>query len=339
MSDYFLRTLYVHTPGTRLVLEGDAVRALREDAPPRRLPLNAIDTIVVAGGIDVSTPLLLRCAEDGRLVAFVGRSGRPRAIVEGPFDGRGQLRRAQYRAAFDEGRRLEMGRAIVVGKIDQMSWGLRQWARDIDPESADRLRSIASDVESLRTSASAALSREEAMGLEGAASRAYFKGLGIALRDRQWPGRRRHPSVDPINATLSFLYGMARVAVHGAIQVAALDPYCGFLHGDADRQPALVLDLLEEFRPSTDRLVVSLFNKHQLRDAHFEYDLLKSCRLSDEGREIVLNAWHQHRMTKARIRGSAGAIPRAALPFVQAYAMANALRGGGAYQPHRLPIS
>lgn len=66
MTSYFLRTLFVHTAGTRLVLEGDAVRALRDDAPPRRLPLNAIDCITVLSGIDISTPLLTRCAEDGR---------------------------------------------------------------------------------------------------------------------------------------------------------------------------------------------------------------------------------------------------------------------------------
>ena len=34
-----LRTLFVHSPGTRLVLEGDSIKALRDGEPTRRLSL------------------------------------------------------------------------------------------------------------------------------------------------------------------------------------------------------------------------------------------------------------------------------------------------------------
>ena len=90
-----MRTLFVHTPGTRLILEGEAIKALRDDAPPRRLPLQQIETLVVAGGVDVSTPLLVKCAEDGRTVAFISKYGKPRAVAEGPLSGRGRLRKSQ----------------------------------------------------------------------------------------------------------------------------------------------------------------------------------------------------------------------------------------------------
>lgn len=338
MSDYFLRTLFVHTPGTRLVLEGDAVRALTDDKPPRRLPLRAIDTIVVAGGVDVSTPLIVRCAEDGRLVAFVGRYGRPRALVSGAFDGRGRLRKLQYAAHFDAERRSRVGRSIVRGKILQMSWGLRQWARDLDPPEDRRLRGMADEIEHLLPELDVPSTRESVLGVEGATSRLYFEGLAVALRGRDWPGRKRRPARDPVNATMSFLYGMARIAVHGGVEVAGLDPYCGFLHGDADGQPSLVLDMLEEFRPGVDRVVVTMFNRHQLADSHFEVDALGSCSLTQEGREVVMSVWHAHRMSKVDIRGAVAPLPRAALPLVQAYAMANAMRHGTDYEPHRMPV-
>ena len=339
MSEYLLRTLFVHTPGTRLVLDGDAVRALRDDAQPRRLPLLAIDTIVVGAGVDVSNPLLLRCADDGRTVAFISRFGKPRAVLQGPFDGRGGLRRSQYAAHFDEERRASLSAGIVSGKIHQMAWGLRQWARDLDGVTAEGLRARANLLDLDRVSAAKGPSRESLLGIEGAASRRYFDGLGLALRGWKWAGRRRHPAGDPVNAALSFLYGMSRIAVHGGIHVAGLDPYCGFLHGDAQAQPSLVLDLMEEFRPSADRVVVTLLNRRKLKLEHFESDALGNFALTSEGREIMMDAWHAHRMSSIEVAGLMERVPRAALPLMQAYAMANALRYGTDYAAHKLVVT
>lgn len=337
MTAYFLRTLFVHTAGTRLVLDGDAVRALRDDVSPRRLPLNAIDCIVVLSGIDVSTPLLTRCAEDGRTLAILSRYGKPRALVEGPDSGRGQLRRRQYAAHFDPSRRDQLARTIVKGKLTQMSWALRQWARDASPANAAMLGETA---EALRGdwSTLAGATRAQALGIEGAASRRYFACFSTVLKSADFPGRQRRPALDPVNAVLSFLYSMTRLSVHGAVHAAGLDPYCGFLHGDRDSQPSLVLDLMEEFRPAADRVAVSLFNRRQLRREHFETALTGAVSLTDQGREVVMDAWHQHRVQEARLKSARMLVPNAAVPVIQANLMANALRSEDAYVAHELVV-
>lgn len=44
-----------------------------------------------------------------------------------------------------------------------------------------------------------------------------------------------------------------------AVEATPLDPYVGFLHADSSRRPALVMDLMEEFRqPVVDRVVFRL---------------------------------------------------------------------------------
>lgn len=337
MTSYFLRTLFVHTTGTRLVLDGDAVRALRDDAPPRRLPLNAIDCITVLSGIDVSTPLLTRCAEDGRTVAILSRYGKPRALIEGPTSGRGELRRAQYKAHFDEVRRDDLARSVVSGKLSQMIWAIRQWSRDATPAAAQNLQEIANALKEDRKSL-AGVSRAQALGIEGAASRRYFKGWAHTLKSREFPGRHRRPPLDPVNAVLSFLYSMTRLSVHGAIHAAGLDPFCGFLHGDRDGQPSLALDLMEEFRPAADRVTISLFNRRQLRDEHFKSALTGAVLLTEAGREVVMNAWHQHRTQEAQLRSARMLIPHAAIPIVQANLLANALRSDEIYVSHELVV-
>lgn len=337
VTSYFLRTLFVHTAGTRLMLDVDAVRALREGAKPRRLPLNAIDCITILGGVDISTPLLTRCAEDGRTVAILSRYGKPRAVVEGPDSRRGQLRRAQYRAHFDEHWRDQMACTIVDGKIGQMIWATRQWARDAPAPYAEFLKATADELQSDRE-ALAGASRAQALGVEGAATRRYFANFSNVLKTVDFPGRQRRPTQDPMNAVLSFLYSMTRLSVHGAVHAAGLDPYCGYLHGDRNDQPSLVLDLMEELRPTVDRVAVSLFNRRQLRDEHFETALTRTVSLSEEGREVVMNAWHQHRKQEAHLKAARMLVPNAAVPIVQANLFANALRAGEQYVPHELVV-
>lgn len=337
MTSYFLRTLFVHTPGTRLVLDGDAVRALRDGAPPRRLPLNAIDSLVVLSGIDISTPLLTRCAEDGRVVAILSRYGKPRATVEGPVSGRGRLRASQYRRQFDASSRDELARSIVHGKIGQMTWGIRQWARDASGQVESQLNAIAAALQDDQEGL-IGVTRDQSLGVEGAATRRYFGGLALALKDSNFPGRNRRPATDPVNAVLSFLYAMTRLSVHGAVHAAGLDPFCGYLHGDRDGQPSLVLDLMEEFRPAADRVAVTLFNRRQLRGEHFQTEVAGAVTLTDGGREVVMDAWHQHRQREARIRSVRMLVPNAAIPIVQANLLANAFRNATSYRAHALVV-
>ena len=97
-----LPTHLVRSHLARLILDGDAVRRSVTTPKPRRLPLNAIDSIAVLQWVDISTPLLTLCRRwpDDRDPQPLQEA---RAVIEGPDSGRGQLRRYQYRAHFDDG--------------------------------------------------------------------------------------------------------------------------------------------------------------------------------------------------------------------------------------------
>lgn len=334
-----LRTLFVHTPGTRLILEGNAVKALRDGVPARRLPLEAIDTLIVTSGVDVSTPLLIHCAEAGRVVAFLSANGKPRAIVEGMSDGRSALRRLQYAAHADQARRAGLAADVVAAKLHQMAWALRQWSRDASASTQSRLRETAEQLDhsagSLRDGGS---DRDTVLGIEGDNSRRYFDCLGLVVRDGVWQGRRRRPATDPLNAVLSWLYGLTRVAVHGSMMVTGLDPGTGFLHGDRPGQPSLVLDLMEELRPAADRLAVRLWNTRQLQDKHFTRGLGGAVEVAPEGREVLFDNWHSHRVREVRVKGRSGLVPNGFIPIMQAHTFANALRQTSVYAGHQRSV-
>jgi CRISP-associated protein Cas1 len=62
-------------------------------------------------------------------------------------------------------------------------------------------------------------------------------------------GRRtRRPPRDPVNAALSYGYALLLGRALVAVRLAGLHPEVGFLHAEGRRNPALALDLMEEFR-------------------------------------------------------------------------------------------
>ena len=91
---------------------------------------------------------------------------------------------------------------------------------------------------------------DELIGLEGAASTAYFGCLsGLVPPEAAFDGRSRRPPKDLANAALSYAYAILLAECTGALLAAGLEPSLGVLHASTDKRPSLSLDLMEEFRP------------------------------------------------------------------------------------------
>ena len=77
-----------------------------------------------------------------------------------------------------------------------------------------------------------------------------------------FPGREHRDSTDPVNSLLNYGYGMLYRQVEGAVILAELDPFGGYLHVDRPGKLSLVYDFVEEFRQQVvDRVVVAMLNK------------------------------------------------------------------------------
>lgn len=330
-----LNTLYVTTPGTSLHLDGDALRVAHPERSGRHLvPLIRLDHIVAWNGVDLSNDLLHRCAADGRTVTWVTRNGRFLGRVNGPVIGNPMLRLAQFRAHDDQQQRLQLARWFVAGKLHNYRQLLLRAARDASDPTRSGLRKLADAHADGLTALSNATSLEIVLGIEGQAARGYFHGLDL-LRPGVGAGRTRRPPLDPVNCLLSFGYGMLRVAVHGALEQVGLDPYIGYLHGVRSGKPALALDLMEEFRPLlVDRLVLTLFNREQIKPRHTETMPGGAVQLTDDGRRMFLEQWSTARERSWRHAGLGREVPASLLPLIQARLLARYLRGGS---PSYLP--
>jgi CRISPR-associated protein Cas1 len=158
--------------------------------------------------------------------------------------------------------------------------------------------------------------------------------MGHRSPDFAFYGRTRRPPRDPLNAALSYTYGLLLVEVAGALEAVGLDPQIGYLHGVRSGRSSLALDVLEEFRPALgDRFVVRSINRGQLRSEHFTMAPGGSCYLDDEGRKTLIDHYEAFKSEEIRHPLLDQVMPRAQLVHVQATLLARAIRGDLATYP------
>jgi len=337
-----LNTVYITTPGTALRKDGENLVAEIEDGERARIPFHMLTSIVVFGGIYISPALIAAGAEKGVAIVILDRNGRFQARIEGPVSGNVLLRRAQYKVSEEQPQ--EIVRSMLLGKVFNQRSVLMRAMRDYREEfeepilegiglATDRLARI------LRLIERSEASLDRLRGFEGEASNRYFSFMDALIRspdsDIRWIGRSRRPPLDPVNAVLSFLYTLLTHDCRSACETVGLDPAVGFLHRDRPGRPSLALDLMEELRPVlADRLMLSLFNRRQLRSHDFQRRENGAVLLSDEARKTVLSIW-QERKKRERLHGFLGEkAPFGLVPYLQAQMLARHLRGDlDAYPP------
>jgi CRISP-associated protein Cas1 len=332
MPEIINNTLYVMTPGSSLHLDVDAVRVYHPEAGAKRLPLVRIDHVVAFGGVTVSDDFMHRCAADQRSITWVSGNGRFRARVIGPQGGNPLLRLAQHDAHRDVERRLAVARAFVAGKLHNTRQVLLRAAADNAGAAQARLREVAEAIAGSLPDLADTDNSNVILGIEGQAAKRYVGVWKLLLSDHAHVAAPTHrvsrPPTDPVNAALSFGYGMLRVAVHGALEHVGLDPYIGYLHGIRPGKPALALDLMEEMRALiVDRLVFSSFNRRQLQPGDFMSYPGGACELTEDGRRNYLKLWSEARSREWPHRQLGRKIPAALIPLVQARLLARHLRG------------
>lgn len=129
-------------------------------------------------------------------------------------------------------------------------------------------------------------------GWEGAAGRKYFQTLSLLLPQKlQFEDRNRQPATDPFNAMLNYAYGVLYGKVEGALIKAGLDPYVGIFHRDDYNRPALVFDVIENYRVWMDYVVFQLCKAEAIPYEAFETDETSGAiRLSPLAKRILIQS-------------------------------------------------
>ena len=149
---------------------------------------------------------------------------------------------------------------------------------------------------------------DEAMGIEGTCSNAYFDALAACVpADVTFDGCSRCPPRDLPNAALSYGYAILLSECVGALHAAGLEPSLGIAHAPTEKRPSLALDLMEQFCPLlVDQTVMALLRIRKLRPERGVVEAeAGGVWLGGDGKEIHVDAYEA-----ACQRSVTGALPR-----------------------------
>jgi CRISPR-associated protein Cas1 len=260
-----LRTLYLTEAGAYLHREGERIIVARGDEELASLPVEKIDQVLVDCEGAISFGALRYLLRRRVAVVVLDAPGEPLGAFSNLAGGSVELHRAQFRRADDPDFCLGLGRAIVAGKIANSRLLLRRYLR-FRPEIPDTWNAA---LKSRQIAALAAPNLDSVRGHEGAAARAWFEALSVILgKDWRFNGRNRQPPRDPVNALLSYGYAVLFHSVWTLVLRRGLNPGVGALHACRNGHPALVSDLMEEFRALiVDATVIRFLLHSDLRPA------------------------------------------------------------------------
>ena len=254
------------------------------------VPLETVWAVQVFGNINLSGGLICEllwrdipiqwCSMSGKLVGWSQSSCGPNGYAR------------QRQGQLPEHVVLDFLRQFISSKIANQATQLRR---------AGAPKEVVAAMRELQVRCSKCCSLDEVLGIEGEAASCYFSNWSLLIKEplrSEWPFSKRsgRPACDPVNAMLNYAYALLEADAAKAIIACGLDPHQGFLHSSVRNEPALALDLMEEFRaPISDSVLQTLINCRTVSSDDF-CCVLNSVRMNDSARKAVISCY-ERRMT------------------------------------------
>lgn len=259
--------VYVTGQGQTVRKRGDRLEIWSKEGKVIDVKLIDVSQVCLYGGVEITTPAMVELMQRGVPVLHFTHGGWFEGIAWGHTHKNVELRLKQFEWARDTARSLIISRSIVAGKVRNCRTLLRRNNPQIPHEALDSLARLSKDAETAK-------GRETLLGIEGAAAGAYFLHFSELLKSKasefSFQDRNKRPPRDPVNAVLSYLYGILAKELFVVLLAVGFDPYLGFYHQPKYGRPALALDMMEEFRPLiADSTAITLFNKGEFSSKDF----------------------------------------------------------------------
>ncbi len=257
--------LYVQEHRARICRRGECLK-IEVPGGEEEVKLYKTSQVNLFGNAQMTTQAVHACMKAGIPIFYFTSSGYFLGYSHTLSTRSSRIRVAQYESALDSTKTLHVSSNTVAAKIRNCRTMLRRNSDSVDKSTLKCLAALAE-----KTSGARGIG--ELMGMEGAAARDYFGAFGGMLKggvDFDMSGRNRRPPRDPVNAMLSYAYGMLVKDCTIALVSVGLDPCLGFLHAHRHGRPSLALDLMEPFRPIiADSAVLYAINKGIVKPGDF----------------------------------------------------------------------
>ena len=253
-----MTVLYVTEERSRIKVKHQQFQVYSDSQLELSLPANQISHIVLFGSCYLSHGAVSLALRRQIPVMFLSHQGRYFGRLQGETAEIDYLTQ-QVQRSQDQEFTLRQAQSIVAAKLHNSLILLRRLNRRRQHQLViEAISSLASWKDKILTAPSVAV----LLGCEGQCAHLYFQALGQLIQPPfTFTKRTRRPPTDPVNSLLSLGYTLVFQNLYSLVQAVGLHPHFGHLHTPRQNHPALVSDLLEEFRaPLVDSLVVYLVN-------------------------------------------------------------------------------
>lgn len=260
----FMTTLYITDQGAYLSVKNQQFQVYYQGELRIKVPVNRVSNVVLFGCCNVSHGAASIALRRRISIMYLSQKGRyfGRLQVEGDAKVEYLMRQVEYCQNPDFTKK--QAEAIVKAKLHNSRILLMRLNRRRKSKGADEsiIKKAADELEILMSKLPFADSMDMLRGYEGRAATVYFQALGSLFSGEfSFDKRTKRPPTDPINSMLSLGYTLLSQNVFSFIQAVGLHTHFGNLHVPRDNHPALVSDLMEEWRAGlVDSLVVYLVN-------------------------------------------------------------------------------
>lgn len=265
-----LKHLVVADFGRFVGLTGQRLVVYSGDETIGEYSLNRLKSVTIAkSGVSLSSNVILALSLRGiHLFITDGFGGHAASLSGAQSHGTSKIRAAQYDLCDGVGGH-ELARRFVYGKLRNQRAVLLYFNKYSQSRFAESDNPLVDTAEKISVVCSQLMEqplnrendwRSQMMGYEGVAAKLYWAALRESdLLGGSFQFRSGRGADEVHNAALNYGYAILQRYVWQCLINSGLDIYCGFLHVQRPGRPALVLDVMEEYRPwVVDRSVIKL---------------------------------------------------------------------------------
>ena len=284
--------VYVLDQGAIVGKKGEELEIKQSGKVVSRIKLMETSQLSIFGNVQVTTQTIQELCRRGIPVCYFSFGGWFNGMTQGITHKNVELRIHQYEIARDQKKALTIATKFVNGKIRNCRTLLKRNLK-VDSEKA---------LEELKKYADSALRASDLpmlLGIEGTAARIYFMHFAdmfiqdVSSEKFDFQSRNRRPPKDPVNAILSYLYSILSKDITVILTAVGFDPFRGFLHQPKYGNPALSLDLMEEFRPLiVDSTVLGLINNKEVTLSDF-ITRGDAVSMKESTKKVILKAYER----------------------------------------------
>ena len=322
--------IVLNTYGTSLRCDNEAF-IVRNNNGSKRIPTDGITAIMVNKGVSLSSDVIMLAVEKQIQIHFLDRKGMPKGLIWSyRYGSVSTIRKNQLEFCGSKealvwikdiiGRKLDNAQALLyMVDMGDDSVLKRRFENSIAKIDSYKRRLTELEGDSVHEVA------HELRGIEGIASKLYFKTLNMALPAHyRFKERSQHPALDVANALLNYGYGMLYGKVESALIRVGLDPYLGVLHRNEYNRPALAFDMIEVFRVWVDYVVYTLLAQNAITQDCYSVAENGAHWLEPLGRRVIIQSLNDY--LEEVVESDSGNRSRATIIFLECQRLAQSIK-------------